>query len=85
MTTDRSDLRPQRPGSEALGDAPDPEVVASRADGRPPEESSSDNPEVQAQAILEESEERIADGAHTADPIDERQPETTEGGQLGLD
>lgn len=85
MTPDRTDARPHRPGSEDLGDAPDPEVVASRADGRPPEESSSVNPEVQAQAILEESEQRIADGAHAADPIDGTQPATSDGAQVGAD
>jgi hypothetical protein len=37
--------------------------VASRADGRPPAEASSGDPDAQTQAILEESEERIADGA----------------------
>ena len=40
----------------------DPERVASRADGRPPQEGDSENPEAQAEAILEESEERTADG-----------------------
>ncbi len=47
----------------------DPATVASRADGRPPEEESSDDPEAQAQAILEESERRIVDGAHASDPV----------------
>jgi hypothetical protein len=37
----------------------DSETIASRAGGRPPEEGSSDDPEAQAKAILEESEERI--------------------------
>jgi hypothetical protein len=37
----------------------DTETIASRAGGRPPEERSSDDPEAQAKAILEESEERI--------------------------
>jgi hypothetical protein len=37
----------------------DAETIASRAGGRPPEERSSDDPEAQAKAILEESEERI--------------------------
>jgi hypothetical protein len=45
----------------------DPESVASRADGRPAEEESSRDPDAQAQAILEDSEERIADGARAAD------------------
>jgi hypothetical protein len=47
---------------------PDPEAVATRADGRPPEEASSDDPEAQAQTILLESEERIADGATGSEP-----------------
>jgi hypothetical protein len=37
--------------------------VASRAAGRPPEEAHSDDAEGQATAILEESEERVDDGA----------------------
>ncbi len=49
----------------------DAEIVASRAEGRPAEEGSSDNPEAQAQVILEESEQRIVDGAHASDPVDE--------------
>ncbi len=42
------------------------ESVASRAGGRPPEEDSSDNPEAQARAILEESEDRIAEHSRVA-------------------
>jgi hypothetical protein len=61
-----------------MGSPPDPDKVASRADGRPPEEASSDNPEAQAQAILEESEDRIAAGAHTSDPIDGPFPKPSE-------
>jgi hypothetical protein len=52
--------------SEEFGDSPDPKAVASRADGRPAEEASSDDPGAQAQAILEESEERIAEGARAS-------------------
>jgi hypothetical protein len=33
--------------------------VATRADGRPPEEAQSDDPEQQAEAILDDSEERV--------------------------
>jgi hypothetical protein len=73
-----SDSSPQDPESDELGSPPDPKAVASRADGRPPEEASSDNPEAQAQVILEESEGRIADGAHAADPIDEPFPKPSE-------
>jgi len=68
---------PQDPASE-LGNSPDPEKVASRADGRPAEEASSDNPEAQAQAILEDSEDRIAAGAHASDPIGEPFPKPSE-------
>jgi hypothetical protein len=46
---------------------PSPEAVASRADGRPPDEAGSADPDHQAQVILEESEERIAAGAAKAD------------------
>lgn len=48
---------------EPLGGTPDDEDVASRAGGRPPEEESSDDPTSQAEAILQESEDRIAEGA----------------------
>jgi hypothetical protein len=37
--------------------------VETRAEGRPPEEAASENPEEQAQAILEESEDRVQQGA----------------------
>jgi hypothetical protein len=60
MSDDRS---PAHQESEELDGMPDPEAVASRADGRPPEEASSDNPMAQAQTVLEESEERTAEGA----------------------
>jgi hypothetical protein len=39
------------------------ENVAARAEGRPPEEQLSDDPESQAEVILEESELRIEEGA----------------------
>ena len=48
---DESDLEPEH------------EAVISRASGRPPEEESSEDPEHQAEVILEESEERTAEGA----------------------
>jgi hypothetical protein len=60
--------------SEELGSPPDPKAVASRADGRPPEEASSDDPNAQAQAILEESEQRIGDGARASTPSPEPFP-----------
>ena len=56
---------------EDFGVAPDPESVATRADGRLPEEASSDDPMTQAQAILEESEERMAEGAKDSEPASE--------------
>jgi hypothetical protein len=37
--------------------------VVTRAEGRPPEEAESENPEEQAEAILEESEDRMKQGA----------------------
>jgi hypothetical protein len=60
--------------SEELGSSPDPKAVANRADGRPPEEASSDDPDAQAQAILEEWEERIGDGARASTPSPEPFP-----------
>lgn len=42
---------------------PDAERVQSRAEGRPPEEGSSANPKAQAEAILEDSEARVAKGS----------------------
>jgi hypothetical protein len=39
------------------------DAVTSRASGRPPEEESSEDPEHQAQVILEDSEDRTAEGA----------------------
>lgn len=44
----------------------DPKNVEARAEGRPPEESGSENPEVQAEAILAESEQRLEKGAAKA-------------------
>ncbi len=73
-----SNSSPLESESGQLGKPPDPKAVASRADGRPPEEASSDSPDAQAQAILEESEERIADGARASAPIDEPFPEPSE-------
>lgn len=48
----------------------DPEKVVSRADGRLPQEGDSDNPEAQAEAILEDSESRTAEGFRSSDPAD---------------
>jgi len=49
--------------SKDLDGQPDKDAVSSRATARPPEEQSSDDPTSQAQTILEESEEHIAEGA----------------------
>jgi hypothetical protein len=68
MSDDRG---PAGQAPEELGDIPSVEAVASRADGRPPEEASSDDPTAQAQAILEDSEERIAEGAKDSEPTNE--------------
>ena len=40
--------------------------VETRASGRPPEEAASENPKEQAEAILEDSEDRLKQGARTA-------------------
>jgi hypothetical protein len=48
---------------EELDGVPDPAAVVHRADERPPEEATSDDPIAQAQAILEDSEERTAEAA----------------------
>lgn len=53
---------------EPVGATPDSEEVASRAEGRPPEERSSEDPTAQAEAILQESEERVSDRADRAEP-----------------
>jgi hypothetical protein len=45
--------------------------VETRADGRPPEEAGSDDPAGQAEAILEESEDRLEDGAIKSGKKDE--------------
>jgi hypothetical protein len=37
--------------------------VETRAEGRPPEEAESDNPKAQAEAILDESEDRLKEAA----------------------
>jgi hypothetical protein len=57
--------------SEDLDGVPDPEAVAHRARGRPPEEASSDDPMAQSETILEDSEERTAEGAEGSEPTSE--------------
>ena len=59
-----------RRSAEQFEESVDPENVASRAGGRPPEERSSEIPDAQARAILEESEERIAERVRSSDPLD---------------
>jgi hypothetical protein len=49
-------------------DEPDPAAVTSRASGRPPEEDSSEDPEHQAEVILEESDERTNEAADKSTP-----------------
>ena len=53
---------------EPLGGEPDADNVTSRAEGRPPEEETSEDPAAQAEAILQDSEDRIADGADGSEP-----------------
>jgi hypothetical protein len=65
--TDHPDNEP----SDQFEPEVDAAAVASRAEGRPREEDSSDDPEAQAEAILTESEERIAERAKQADSSDE--------------
>jgi hypothetical protein len=48
-------------GREKWGTSP--KNAETRADARPPEEAGSDDPKGQAEAILEESENRVEDGA----------------------
>jgi hypothetical protein len=57
--------------AEPLGGTPDADNVTTRAEGRPPEEQSSEDPAAQAEAILQESEDRIAEGADGSEPIAE--------------
>jgi hypothetical protein len=55
--------------SEPIGGMPDADNVTSRAEGRPPEEQTSEDPAAQAEAVLQESEDRIAEGADGSEPI----------------
>ncbi len=52
--------------TDETDDAVTEENVEHRASGRLPEEADSEDPEAQARAILEESEERTAAGGATA-------------------
>jgi hypothetical protein len=51
-----------------MDEEPTHEAVVSRASGRPPEEASSEDPEHQAEVILEESEERTEEGSEKSVP-----------------
>jgi hypothetical protein len=62
---------PEHEAGEPLGDEPGADDVATRAGGRPPEERSSDDPTAQAEAILQDSEDRIAEGADGSEPTEE--------------
>jgi len=64
----RDEKADQQEGDQSIGKDPDPEAVESRAEGRPPEEASSDNPKAQAKAILEESEARMAERSTKSEP-----------------
>ena len=57
--------------ADPLGGTPDADNVSTRAEGRPPKEETSEDPATQAEAILQESEDRIADGAEGSEPITE--------------
>ena len=50
---------------ESIAGRPEADSVRRRAEGRPPEEESSEDPAGQAEAILQESEDRTADGAES--------------------
>ena len=65
------DERDSAEASDPIGDMPDADNVASRAEGRPPEEQTSEDPAAQSEAVLEESEDRIAEGADGSEPIAE--------------
>lgn len=65
MSTERDSADKSR---DAVAPTPDPGEVASRAEGRPPEERSSEDPTGQAEAILQESEERVSERAGKAEP-----------------
>ncbi len=56
---------------DPLGGTPDADNVTTRAEGRPPEEESSEYPAAQAEATLQESEDSIAHGADGSEPITE--------------
>jgi hypothetical protein len=57
-------------GDAPVDERPPENHVLSRADGRPPEEANSDDPEAQAQAILDDSEHRVAERSVIAETDD---------------
>jgi hypothetical protein len=61
---------PNEDNPDVIDSEPEPSAVASRASGRPPEEDGSEDPERQAQVILEESKDRTNKGADKSTPID---------------
>lgn len=67
MGDDRKRTLGGRAESEASDTLPDPEKVASRGEGRPPEENPTADPVSQSQVILEESEERLEETARRSD------------------
>ncbi len=60
---------PAQPADDNVidGGKPQDEKVESRAEGRPPEERSSEDAKAQAEAILEESDERVAERSAAAE------------------
>jgi hypothetical protein len=48
-----------------------PKNVETRADGRPPEEAEAENPEQQAEAVLEDSEDRLENAIRRSGPDDD--------------
>jgi hypothetical protein len=67
MSEFSGDEQPQEAAdSDDLNGEPRQEAVVHRADGRPPEEESSDDPMAQSLAILEDSEERTAEAAENS-------------------
>jgi hypothetical protein len=50
-------------GHDAARETPTADKVSTRAGGRPPEEADSDDPEGQAHAVLEDSEDRVSKSA----------------------
>jgi hypothetical protein len=58
------------------GGAPTGNAVSTRAEGRPPEEAGSEDPKAQAEAILDDSEIRVAQGAKKSASVRKKTTET---------